>query len=486
MFRSLQKALWLLIISCMAGPAWAVPDFTKQFSIVLSSASPQAVDTSTSPMRLYFIRDNRVLSSTSTDGVTWFTEPGIRLSTATAPLIAFSTITACDLMRLDDNGYRMVYSAISAPNIYEVYSATSADGLAWANEAGARISATAGTFLGFPRLMERSSGDWRVYYLFDSNGGDDYADRQIGTSLSTDEGASWATGTVALNEPAADLELLVRTDNRIRLFLTQPLSGSTTASTLISALADGSSGLNFTLESGVRLSTDEATGALSYPAVFRSTETFRQRMLYSFTMDGSTIPHVYTAITAKADPTALTPAAINRTDANSSYTITGEVFGSTPTLALQKSGQTDIAGTGVVRNSDQSLTATFATNGQALGAWNLLVTNPDGAQSTLANALSITFKEGSVSITDNLMRLSQATVAQIAVEVFIEGTVKVAVHTLDGKLVRIIYEGDAALGTTTYTWDGKTAEGNNVASGTYIIKVDGPKLDSVKKIVVIR
>lgn len=486
MFRPLRTTLGFLIIAGATMPAWATPDFTNQGGVILSSASAQAVDTSTSPMRLYFLRDNRILSSTSTDGLIWSEESGIRLSTATSPLIAFSSITACSLLPLDTGGYRMLYSAITSPDTWEIYSATSSDGLAWANEAGARFTATAGTYLSDPRLIERTNGDWRVYYLVDVNGGNDLGDRQVGTSLSTDEGASWATGTLALAEQASELGVFVRSDNRVRLFLTQPLAGSTTASTVVSALAQGSSGLTFSVEDGVRISTDDATGALSYPTVFRSTDSFRQRMLYAFTAEGSTHPYIYSALTVKPDPTAITPTAINRTDPNTSYTITGEVFGSTPTVKLQRSGQSDITGTAVTRNSDISLTATFATNGQALGAWNLVVTNPDSAENTLSNAVTITFKEGNVSITDNLMRLSQGTIAQISVELFVEGTLKVSLYTLDGKLVRVLYNGDAILGTTTYTWDGKTADGNSVASGTYIVKVDGPKLDDAKKIVVIR
>jgi flagellar hook assembly protein FlgD len=57
---------------------------------------------------------------------------------------------------------------------------------------------------------------------------------------------------------------------------------------------------------------------------------------------------------------------------------------------------------------------------------------------------------------------------------------------VDGRLVRTLLDSDLAAGTSTVYWDETTDDGNPVASGVYIAVVTGPKLDTFKKIVVIR
>src|SRR6185295_2041679 len=107
--------------------------------------------------------------------------------------------------------------------------------------------------------------------------------------------------------------------------------------------------------------------------IVRSTDTFRYRILYAFTVRGSTTPQTFTGLTTAPAPASMSPSQVNRTDPNGTFTIAGEIFASTPTVALRKSGQSDIAGTSVVTNSDLSLSADFATNAQELGTWGLVV-----------------------------------------------------------------------------------------------------------------
>jgi hypothetical protein len=86
--------------------------------------------------------------------------------------------------------------------------------------------------------------------------------------------------------------------------------------------------------------------------------------------------------------TAISPSS-NVDGALVACTIDGTDFDSTPTAVLRRTGQSDIPGTSLVLVSGTQITCSFDTAGKAVGAWNLVVTNPDGAPGTLVNAFSV-------------------------------------------------------------------------------------------------
>jgi thermitase len=71
-------------------------------------------------------------------------------------------------------------------------------------------------------------------------------------------------------------------------------------------------------------------------------------------------------------------------------TINGVGFVATPTIKLQKSGQTDIEGTGVTFVTSDQINCTFDITGAAAGYWNVAVTNPDTRSGTLLNGFEVT------------------------------------------------------------------------------------------------
>ncbi len=74
----------------------------------------------------------------------------------------------------------------------------------------------------------------------------------------------------------------------------------------------------------------------------------------------------------------------------SSVLISGSNFWSGATAKLTKSGQTDISGSGFQVTDPQSLSGgSFNLTGAATGTWNVVVTNPDGSTSTLANGFTV-------------------------------------------------------------------------------------------------
>ncbi len=59
------------------------------------------------------------------------------------------------------------------------------------------------------------------------------------------------------------------------------------------------------------------------------------------------------------------------------------------TVSLKKAGQADIAATNVVVVSDTLITCDFDLNGAAAGAWDVVVTNPDTQEGTLAGGFMV-------------------------------------------------------------------------------------------------
>ncbi len=349
--------------------------FLPALRIRLSAAS-------TTSFRLYFTRDTfQILSATSTDGETWSEESGVRIGTGTVPFLSTGIFTGASVLPLYGGGYRILYSIATSSPSWQIISATSSDGLGWANEAVAFTSIT--QFIGSPQLIKLSNGNWRIYFLRDSNGGNDLLDREIDTAVSSNEGVAWSAPVLALSAYATSISAIVRSDQRARVFLTRPLAQETTSSVVLSALASDSSGASLNLEAGVRLSTPSSSGSLSSNVVFHSTSAIAWRMLYSFQSFTSPTPRIFGATTLDPDPQGISPSRVLRTAPAGSFTIAGEVFDSTPTATLTLAGETDIPGTSVVRNSDLSLTATFDTSNKALGSWSLVVTNSDGHQGNI-------------------------------------------------------------------------------------------------------
>ena len=76
---------------------------------------------------------------------------------------------------------------------------------------------------------------------------------------------------------------------------------------------------------------------------------------------------------------------------NVSATITGSDFLSGATVKLTKTGQTDINATGVTVVSSTKITCTLPLPSNAqVGAWNVVVTNPDSQSATLSDGFAIT------------------------------------------------------------------------------------------------
>ncbi len=498
--RSLRRMAGVLaLLWAVAAPARAVPVFNKEGAIILSSVTAQAFAEVTVgvayPQRMYYLpaissgaphasSGTAILSATSADGVAWAAETGVRVATNTVPSVSASSITGCALQPLVGGGFRMFYSIVSTTGAFRIHSATSADGLAWANQTSVAVDGVT-TYVGVPRLVVLNSGDWRMYYTRDSNGGNDLSDRQIFSARSTDEGATWGASSVVLSTTAYESGAAKLTDGKIRLFFTQPQGAASSATVIVSALSSDALGSSFTQETGVRLSTSASTGALSFPVPVRSTDSFRWRLYYSYYEAFNSTGDIRSALTGAPAPVSLTPSTVYRSASAIPLAISGEIFSAAPTASISR-GAVTIAGTSVNRTDDQNVSATFATQGQELGSWDLTVTNADGAATTVVGALTLDFAPGTVALVDNLLRPRSGASTIIDLTTFNAGRVSVRVYDSEGHPIRTLFDDQHAEGSFGFTWDGRTASGAVVPSGLYFVAVNGPKISVKSKIVVIR
>ncbi|MDE2039400.1 MAG: hypothetical protein KGO96_04310 [Elusimicrobia bacterium] len=481
----------LLLLAAPAGIARAAGvslSFDKEPAVVKTSATIQAAAGAyADPQRVYYIRDSSaVFSATTGDGAALAEEAGVRLSSLTVPSvdIAISSITGLSLLPLTAGGFRMAYSVVGTTGAFNIYTATSADGLAWANDTGTAVMGGT-TFVGYPSLAKLTSGDWAMFYIGSSAPGNSPDAHEIYEALSTNQGRNWRKLGAVVAQRADQVAATVLTDNDVRLYYTAPLTKGASDTLVLSALSSDSSANSFSVESGVRLST--SPGSLSSLFVERTTDTFRWRLYYDYDPVGLSTGDAYAAVTDAPQPGSVFPPQIMTTSPDYNLAVSGEIFSTTGLAAvLKQGGQPDIPGTGLARTNDQSFTAAFATQGAATGFWDLEVTNGNGLSTTLRNALFIDFPGGNVSLTDNLLRPRQGTRTRIDITTFASGHITVKLYTIDGRPVSTIFDAEQPAGTLTVYWNGTTATGATVASGLYLLHCRGPKLDAIDKIVVIK
>lgn len=482
-----QILLGVAAALALARPAAAVPSFVSSNTVLSSTLTVQSiVALGNGNYRMYVTSGSfRVLSAISNDQVVWSTEAGIRLSTGVGGSDA-SSITAVGVVQSTDPalGWRMYYVGVDAGGLYRVLSASSTDGLGWTKQTTTHVVNNAGRgFIGSLSPFQASSTLLRLYYVADKDGLNVPAGFQVHSASSTDGGVNFSTEGVTLAANAYAVSATTITGGKTRIFFTNPLTGSTTAAQVLSATA--SDGLSFTQESGTRLSTSSSVSALLGLAVLRATETWRWRMFTSYTVGGTTSAFIAHALTQIPVVDSFTPRLTLKGQASVAYTVTGEIFSPAPAVSFVLSASTFNAAT-VVRTDDTALFGTLSTVNRSAGRYTAAVTNSDGQSGLLDSILEIELPPGQVSILDNLFRPLKGGKAAITVDIFDPGDVTLRLYTVDGGLVATIYQGPLPAGPSTFNWNGRTPSGSVVASGVYLLHAQGPKLNTVERIVVIK
>ena len=100
--------------------------------------------------------------------------------------------------------------------------------------------------------------------------------------------------------------------------------------------------------------------------------------------------------------------------------------------------------------------------------------------------VGIQIQKGGVSIFENVVNPYKGQSATIAAHLKKSGMLTIQIMTLDGNIVRTLARSHHNAGDHFYLWDGRNNGGNPVASGMYFVRIAGPDIDEVRKILIIK
>jgi hypothetical protein len=93
-------------------------------------------------------------------------------------------------------------------------------------------------------------------------------------------------------------------------------------------------------------------------------------------------------------------------------------------------------------------------------------------------------QKGGVTILNNVMNPSSGEKVVLSYQLLKSGTVTIQVFDLAGDLVKTLLRSSQAAGEYTLAWDGRNATNRVVAPGVYFIKVVGPGVSEIRKVLV--
>jgi hypothetical protein len=93
---------------------------------------------------------------------------------------------------------------------------------------------------------------------------------------------------------------------------------------------------------------------------------------------------------------------------------------------------------------------------------------------------------GRVTIVNNVIDPTKDETVKVSYQLAAAGTVSIVVYTLDGDVVRVLFSGTRAPGDYSVAWDGRNGAGLVVARGVYFIRVVGPGIDEIRKVMVVK
>jgi hypothetical protein len=95
-------------------------------------------------------------------------------------------------------------------------------------------------------------------------------------------------------------------------------------------------------------------------------------------------------------------------------------------------------------------------------------------------------QRGGVQILNNVINPDKGQVTTLQFTQGSAGNVTVTVFDLSGSIIRVLVRQNQAAGDYGITWDGTNRSGAKVTRGLYFIKVIGPGIDEIRKVLVVR
>lgn len=227
--------------------------------------------------RMYFVGPGGILSSTSTDGLTW-SSGVVGLSTAMA--------TNPAVIELEDGAFLMIYGIqTTTPVTEKLFRATSSDGITFTDQPGTEedgavlvADADENDFVSVPDLIYLTGATLRIYFVANT------VDSRIHTATSTDNGQTWTregeiTLTGSYGGQTNDPDIVLLEDGSYRLFFTTPPEGTSIGDLRLRS-ATSTDGRTFTVETGEIQTPSGSIDAILDPDTVLVTGTSQYRSYY--------------------------------------------------------------------------------------------------------------------------------------------------------------------------------------------------------------
>jgi hypothetical protein len=102
------------------------------------------------------------------------------------------------------------------------------------------------------------------------------------------------------------------------------------------------------------------------------------------------------------------------------------------------------------------------------------------------NIRELILQRGGATILNNVINPTKGQKTYLNYTLTKSGQVTVQVFTLDGNMVQVLYRGRRPPGDYVDSWDGKNRGGRAVARGMYFIRIVGPDIDEIRKVMVVK
>ncbi|MDR2467650.1 MAG: hypothetical protein LBD22_01665 [Spirochaetaceae bacterium] len=110
----------------------------------------------------------------------------------------------------------------------------------------------------------------------------------------------------------------------------------------------------------------------------------------------------------------------------------------------------------------------------------------EGLRTFAFNLRDLERQRGGVSIMDNVINPITGGVTRLSYVLARPGQVTINIFGMDGNIIRTLYRGSRDAGEHFAEWDGRNGSGKAVARGIYFVRIVGPDLDEMRKIMVVK
>ncbi|HNT98347.1 MAG TPA: FlgD immunoglobulin-like domain containing protein, partial [Elusimicrobiales bacterium] len=238
-----------------------------------------------------------------------------------------------------------------------------------------------------------------------------------------------------------------------------------------------------------QVSGDLAPGSASFAETGLAPGTTYYRYVAALNAGGfvtSGLAYVYLTSGETAGISDLYPASAFPA-AGVAVTISGAGFAPGTSVKLKKTAQSDIAASPVTYVSASSLNCVFDLSAAEKGAWDVVVSVPGKSDATRPAGFAVLSQpETPARVYNGIFEPSAGGKSFIATRLAAPGKVTVKVYDSSGRLVRALFDGSRAAGDYTDEWNGRNADGSMVASGVYLIRIEGPGIKTTRRVAVVK